>query len=348
MVNHAAGGACHFSGIHTLALVHSTFVLNRAKQFGGATYIKRVAKALIRNCTFEKNTATFGGAVHVSEANQNTNSFMLLNCSFRHNIGMFSAGALLLNNTGINISHCDFSSNVGQFGSAVGCEGKMSTMNVELSKFCNNSYETQMDSKASGSAIYVRTALHVLLVDVSFVQNHDGGGIIVGNTSAKIQNCLFYKNTGNSGGAVSVISFGGKLLIDNCSFVENSALVGSVVHLANKITVIQNSYFRNNWASVVEVVIASDAEQYSEIRFCNDTFIENDESYDSQRRSLVLLGLAGGTLYFWETYQMFKSNKTLSVDKILMENASVPQIVVPVSEGINSTQVVSQFASGKH
>ena len=68
-----------------------------------------------------------------------------------------------------------------------------------------------------------------------------------GRGDYEIRNCLFEKNTGDMGGALSLPAYNGRVVIENCRFIGNrSRSAGSAIHGGAGIMTINGCLFRDN------------------------------------------------------------------------------------------------------
>ncbi len=281
----------------------------------------------------------------MNNANKEAQSFVIKNCKFRGNTATESAGVLFCNGTSLNIMNSFMSENTGPVGSAIYFDGKLSFLHITHSKFHNNTCRApfQNPSSAKASAIYVVPAKYVHLHDVVFQGNCVSGGIILGDTRAEINQCLFQGNTAVIGGALSTIRYSVILVITNTSFLENKASTGAVMCLRNRLTIIQSCNFQNNMAStypqLITVNINFDGKTTMTLRSYNNTFLE--------QQTLLSLNdhLNAATLYLWKSYFQLNPTENVLIDEDFVHNASKPKIV-DISPGTNLISVFSQFASG--
>ncbi len=333
--------------IKAFNLSECTFTNNTA-WMGGALYILTTLGGMMKSCLFESNSATAGGAVFACDKRRMTKMVLMWNCTLRQNVATVIAGAVLINDTSFKLSHTDVSSNISPVGSAIFCEGKVSTLHFVIGKITNNTFMKKVNDLSSGSAIYIADAMHVKISGVTFYKNHVGGAIMLGNTRAEIHNCSFYRNVGVSGGAISVFHESGELILINTTFVENRASVGAVMSLSNRNTLIQSCQFKNNKAEATTTPadIVSSGQNVIILRLFQNTFFEPDESNRPPGQTVLMLNNQAATVYFWKLLYHFYSNKTLPIDKHVLHNSSMPTTVT-YTEETHFTEIFSPFAAGK-
>ena len=199
--------------------------------WSGAIYWQKDNGSII-NCEFRQNSASstemgIGGAIVMLGNNCN-----VTNCTFIKNTANMFGGAIVWNGTAGIISNCEF------IGNEARGEGK------------NN----------GGGALLLWAADNCLIINCTFTDNHCynyGGAIsVLDNNNTRIINCKFntnYITSGEngdrykSGGAIFSGCYG--LLVDNCSFINNSAdtLPGGAISLSDY-DIVKNSYFDGNIA----------------------------------------------------------------------------------------------------
>ncbi len=338
------GGACYFARISYLNLDQSTFTNNTAGRIGGALYINTLSHGVISSCIFDSNTAHFGGAVYNTKTN--LPDLEMGNCTFSRNRAEASGGALFLNTTSTHISHCEFSNNSSPFGGAILMEAMLSTLHITGTKFSRNNYVTHFQDSLFASAVYVSQAQEMRASNSTFEDNHAGGAIILGDTSAVIDNCSFRGNSGVFGGAISVPIYATKLSVLNTSFLRNTAPSGGAMRLDNKNTVIQSCYFLENKGTTFPHIVDIGVSNMIHLRSFNNTFVE----LQSHPAFVTLFALndqlEGAVFYFWKTMYQSRRHKTLTIDSNFVHNTTMP-MAIAASDRTNLTEEFSQFASGK-
>lgn len=253
------GGAFFIWNNNNVIIENSEFIDNAGSN-GGVCYIdgrEAITDAdnvIIRNCTFEGNSATSGsgGAVNTWEM-----SITVENCSFDGNTAPGgSSGALALNgNSGddatINVTNNTFTDNFAGFGGALGCYNANGIITIDNNDFTENGAAT------SGGAAINAFGPNVTYTNNTFSQDSArfGGALATQNnttTVSLISNDFIGNLTDVNAGVLNLID-GVDFLIDDCFFDLNSANeFGGVMNasrnndtIAGSLT-IRNSIFANN------------------------------------------------------------------------------------------------------
>jgi predicted outer membrane repeat protein len=268
------GGAINvafWSNESTMVLNSSVFIQNKAKgSHGGAIFIginpKHFANVYIVNCTFENNSATYGGAVAVPE-----NSQIMLICKD----SVFKSNEVFTYT--MHARYVLYNPFYTSYGGAM----FLSVTNSTIS-FMNTTFMNNICSANQGGAVYIETSNSTTfnVTNTLFMNNtalNDLGGAIalvmaedqieqsgcmdpvtpVPQRSwtclnrASFQDVKFIGNIAFSGSALFVIN--GEMVLNNCKFVNNFALA-QAGHLStdgsNNLT-IHNTIFRQTSGSVL-------------------------------------------------------------------------------------------------
>lgn len=236
----------------------------------------------LANCTFENNTAAWGGALKLQRPD-NQQALVVLeveNCTFANNKSDQNGGAIaawgyniklkdsqFINNTAeisgnnggalaayestISAENCIFQKNIaGSNGGALFSEGgqDMTVLNCQFNE--NAGWE--------GGAIRYTNAdeaeMSIQVKDCTFTKNKDAksngngsGGAInytAWNSTIEIINCQFDGNTvGNAGGALRI---NGKFNLDHCDFYNNIAGAHAGGWLDAEVATVSNCTFGKN------------------------------------------------------------------------------------------------------
>ena len=236
----------------------------------------------LANCTFENNTAAWGGALKLQRPD-NQQALVVLeveNCTFANNKSDQNGGAIaawgyniklkdsqFINNTAeisgnnggalaayestISAENCIFQKNIaGSNGGALFSEGgqDMTVLNCQFNE--NAGWE--------GGAIRYTNAdeaeMSIQVKDCTFTKNKDAksngngsGGAInytAWNSTIEITNCQFDGNTvGNAGGALRI---NGKFNLDHCDFYNNIAGDHAGGWLDAEVATVSNCTFGKN------------------------------------------------------------------------------------------------------
>ena len=184
---------------------------------GGAVYINQNCYNIrFEGCTFRANSATSGSAIYIDSGCRN---IIFDGCTFTNNQATSSGGAIYATGSEINIDGCTFT---------------------------GNSIQNNANDARAGGAIYINAATQVTITDSTFENNMisntntggnsraSGGAIALAGNSQKVNivGNTFTNNkvTGGAanqenrvGGAIYVVGGMDYLLIDDCTFTQNTA-----------------------------------------------------------------------------------------------------------------------------
>ncbi|OWT33334.1 hypothetical protein BGI41_02970 [Methanobrevibacter sp. 87.7] len=212
---------------------------------------------VINNCTFENNHATVGGAIYTESLEGNVT---IKNTNFINNYATAEGGAVYAGN-GLHVfENCKFLSNIASVGGAICAATDTIVNNTEFisntadiaggavyatnGNFTANNISVIKSSSKYGGALY-------LLPGITYYTTYENGNYYqeVDLEIFNITNSYFEKNHADIDGGVifegyNKVSTG---FIDNCTFVNNSALGnGSVLSNYMGNATINNSRFINN------------------------------------------------------------------------------------------------------
>ena len=134
---------------------HSEFTGNIATSSGGAMNISAGIPFNVENCTFDVNSADFGGAIQFTEDSLDLAVGNISDCNFYFNTATTQAGCINLGNVNLAVTNCLFNSNFATDGSGGGLaagisnnasDGKTANLALTHCTFANN-------LAASGSAL---------------------------------------------------------------------------------------------------------------------------------------------------------------------------------------------------
>lgn len=212
------------------------------------------SNVVLKNIKFVGSLFGFGGAITWLK-----DDGAMINCEFRENIasGEYAiGGAVLMFGNNCNMTNCTFINNrASQFGGAVCWNGTNGIIND--CKFINNEATTDEEGKGGGALVILSD--NCIVTNCLFSGNTcpDYGGAIsvLNNNNTVIRNCEFRGNSisekrdddNQSGGAIFSACWG--MLVDNCTFIGNSApeAYGGAISLSNW-DIVNNSYFEDNRA----------------------------------------------------------------------------------------------------
>ncbi len=245
------------------SFVNCSFIGNSASSSGGVIHVG-FDRSYFVNCSFVNNSA--GGDAGVIYYGQD--GFIIVNCSFISNSAGGDAGAIYFMGLGSSVVNCSFVNNsAGSMdrGGAILCfDEKFSVINCS---FVGNSANL-------GGAI--NSFKNIYIENCSFVANSAGGdaGAIYYFSSGSSVNCSFVNNSAGNGGAIRC--FDKKISLINCSFVGNSANNGSAIYVLYEMS-ISNSVFLDNKALINSIVLTGSLKDYPLVNVTlNASYLGND------------------------------------------------------------------------
>lgn len=216
----------------------------------------------IANCTFEENSAGFGGALGAYDSKSIVN---ITDCDFLSNTAATSGGATT-NGFGAtsNFTNCNFRENEAEFGGAINSQNDSATINI-------TSCIVELNAGVTGGAINISrngadispTPIPFLTVENTIIQNNlsadQGGGVNFSGANALFKNVLIQNNfitdlANGIGGAMSInTSDTVNVTVDiiNCTIVNNIAAIGAGIshwklgEEGTSVLNIQNTVFDN-------------------------------------------------------------------------------------------------------
>ena len=184
----------------------------------GAGLLIKESKPIIRNCRIVENFAVYtGGGIDC----ENGSTPQILNCSFEANTAKWG-GATMQNGGELLLQSCEFVANSTSTynGGAIHGEGAMVT--IEACTFSGN----EANGDGRGGAISIQSESNIQCVNTVFRGNHAdvyGGALYCLDSLADVKNCTFFDNSaGVYAGGVLVL---GLCTVDvtNCILWENQA-----------------------------------------------------------------------------------------------------------------------------
>ena len=287
--NSAWRGAAVASWDTELHIDGCTFTSNSAGFYGGAMYLDgstdhRYILSTIHNCTFDNNTASYGGAVLSDNTQLDMDS-----CDFTSNSAKpyGRGGAIFLQRTKVprdinsTVHDCTFYNNTAEQGGAFGSWDTQ--LHMDGCTFTSNSVENV------GGAIYIyRTKDHG---DISSTIHHCtfdnnnasvGGGVASWDTKLRMHDCTFTScSAAFEGGAISLLSKYQSYpilnsSIHNCIFENNTADEGGAVTSEDTQLHIEGSIFTSNSAKQYGGAVRCRGEKTSqELIISNSTLLNN-------------------------------------------------------------------------
>ncbi len=216
-VSNGYGGAIYIESYGEV--INCTFNGNSAK-YGGAIRISKAPNSIIDNCTFISCSANHGGAIHIDEGSSNVK---ITNSVFKSCGSSESNSAIDVYNVNlISIEGCEFVSCSSSWGT-IGFWGTVSNINIYDSQFSDCS------SNNRGGAIYWESGTNLNVNNCKFTNVHAssyGGAIEAhGTTNLNVLKCDFTNcySTKDNGGAIHTDSIN-TVNVLNSSFVDNSVV----------------------------------------------------------------------------------------------------------------------------
>jgi len=252
-----AGGV--FLGSGNQHLVDCRIVNCSAGSQGGGLG-SQSSHAVIENCTFEDNTAPFGGAVD-STVIGGSSTMSFINCEFLDNQaessgGLPAGGAVYVqgNPNWTSFTGCTFSGNSAFYGGAY-CRANP-TVYEAISTFTDCTFESNR-ALIHGGAAYLAKC-NPAFENCTFENNDNmmdpavegyGGGILCVDSSPSLVSCTFTGNQSFIGGAMCITAPSSSPQIDGCTFEGNSAVQGGGLYSSSASPALTNCTISGNLAT---------------------------------------------------------------------------------------------------
>ncbi|MBR6025034.1 MAG: DUF11 domain-containing protein [Methanobrevibacter sp.] len=252
--NRHSGAICVAGERNNRVDIFNSNFINCSAGVGGAIYVHGNAginenyHSNIINCTFIGNTATErGGAIGSSQ-----NYLVVKNCTFENNTAKQGAAYMLAGiDHGLdgipeghynNIVDCYFRNNTGtEEGGAVHITGN-------YNNFINCTFWDNYATNGNGSAIYIHGQNSSVINSEFYEHECSRGTIYIIGDNTFIDNSTFENNTASRGGA-GVYVVGNNTLVNNSVFNNNDAIFhGGALHSQGDNLRILNSNFTSNTA----------------------------------------------------------------------------------------------------
>ena len=196
------GGAVAIQDTASAKITNNEFDKNIASSKGGAIYTTGKEKSVILSGgTFNKNNASYGGAIYVEEGTAEIN-----NAKFNGNIADLDGGVVAVENGGSVVMN------------SVEADGNSADSNGGFAAVTNADFKMQSGTVKNSSAGF------------------DGGAIALNRgATSNINNVTFSANTAErNGGAIIAKTKGAKNVMKNCTFTDNaSAKNGGVAYVVD-------------------------------------------------------------------------------------------------------------------
>jgi hypothetical protein len=212
-----------------------------ANGFSGGGMYNDAANPVVRNCIFEDNYASNGGAMY------NTGGALVVmeNVVFRRDSSSNNGGAVYCIASNTSFTGCTFDACYSSYGGAVYADN--ATITIDLCSFTNNN----SSSSSSGAAVNISNSAASAIKASMFSNNrsYSGGAIYLSSFSGTISNCTFSTNHASPyGGAIYMES--SSPLVSGCTFYNNnSASMGGAVYASYGVPNIVNCTIYNNQAT---------------------------------------------------------------------------------------------------
>eukprot|EP00731_Ephydatia_muelleri_P009200 Em0004g1538a len=282
---------------HTSITIADCLFVDNNGDDGGAVFLELLTGDVrISNCTFQNNSARYGGGG--VRFYGSTGNVSITNCTFQYNSATYNGGGgvLLDLSTGdVSITNCTFQNNSVLYGGGDGGGGGvslyLSTGDVSIT---NCTFQSNRATNGGGVSFSDSNG-HVNITNCTFQNNSasygggDGGGggvsLYLSTGDVSITNCTFQSNRATNGGGVSFSDSNGHVNITNCTFQNNSASYGGgdgggggvSLYLSTGDVSITNCTFQSNRATNGGGVSFSDSNGHVNITNC--TFQNNSASY---------------------------------------------------------------------
>ena len=207
-------------------------LVDNAAGLGAGIYLEGGAVLDVYNVTIDNETRLINAKIYGRAIYSNSSTVNLINATIKSTASINSNncyGSIYAQNSSVNISDCEFSANKENYG-VITCIG--GSLYITNSVFENN--QTQYDVNAASGIINIEDVYYFEIEDSSFVNNKtNGNGVlrlkITNKFTGLIDNCSFVGNTAiKNGGAIAIFSEteginNSELTISNTTFTKNNA-----------------------------------------------------------------------------------------------------------------------------
>jgi hypothetical protein len=178
-----------------------------------------VAKSipLLADYTFSDDSSGYESSV-----NSESDSSTITNCTFSGNSAMAAGGVCYIGQSNPSLDNCTFGNNSAQIGG--GFVISQGTATLTDCTFKGNSGE-------QGGAFYSEISSAVLINCIfrANTSSYAGAAVQEAISSSSLYNCLFNGNTSNLYGGAMYYWYESSPQLFNCTFVDNSALIGNAI-----------------------------------------------------------------------------------------------------------------------
>jgi len=239
----AGGILCRNSGP---LIINCIIKSNTTWNMGGGIY-NYESDTVIKNCIFISNFINdIGDSGGAGIFNEDSN-IILTGCLFFGNSSYQPGGGVYNFHSIGDINNCKFDNNVaGLCGGGINNDD--SNVSIRNCSFTNNS---MTESSRGGGGVANHYGSIVTISNCNFINNegYNGGGVWNYRSSIELKGCEFIGNTGRRDGGGLYVYFSGSPPVNNCSFVDNTAMSGGGILNYYTDMKLSNSYFSNNTAS---------------------------------------------------------------------------------------------------
>eukprot|EP00210_Caulerpa_lentillifera_P007343 g7019.t1 len=312
----------------------------------GAIFARNFKSVVIKNCSFQNNTAaTAGGAVFIAD----NNKVSISKSTFSGNVAteatragsrpaLAQGGALYIafveDRSQVEIQDCTFHKNSASYGSGIHLVGTLTTKaSISSCEFRQNV------ASLGGGGLLIRNIVQVELVDVQFVQNSArlGGGLLVTNGAGvrflegpdALRNVLFSENEAVTGGGCCFLAAGtvvGQEVTFNLNHaLRNGGAVAMIEGAFGSSIGFQDSTFSNNSARLGGAIYQDSSATFYLLR---------------TRRGLSFLSgnraVSGGALYL-QPWSQVRNNiqitgTVITQNEAVLSSEELPQLTRPLPD----------------
>ncbi|MDF7825328.1 hypothetical protein P4B35_14985 [Pontiellaceae bacterium B12227] len=217
-----AAGGCSLDGLIISRGNANSISENR---LGGGLSILPGSKSIsVANCTFEKNSAEIGGAIHLKDA-----ELTLSNVTFYSNSGEHGGAIATEGNSSLTIQDSVFTSNFAPKSGGAISIGEGGRARISGTSFLYNSTD------GSGGALFAeaenKTGIQLELLNCTFTENSarasGGASYFTGPFSPTVTSCTFTKNFSTRGAGAIANNQGSTLVLLESVFEKNKGTKGS-------------------------------------------------------------------------------------------------------------------------
>ena len=356
-VDNGKGGAIYvkaLSNVSTIVLNRSVFTRNTAiGSYGGAVCIDtdaiHYANLGIFNCTFENNSATYGGAVSVQD-----NSQIILFCKdsvFKNNyVSVFNGNR----RTQIYPLYAKYPQYT-TYGGAMFLDVSRSTI-----RFINTTFKNNKCYANQGGALYIEMENGSTFdaTNTSFMNNaalKDLGGaifLLMSDDPIGKNGCLSALNNNVKERSWIYLN---NATFQNVTFINNTAFSGSALSVINGKTVLTSCKFRNNFASAHAGHVSNDGSNSLTIK--NSLFSQTTASISVNKKTFYFTSFiqtfSGGPLII--RYSTFDQRIVSDDHSLLMitlgsrfEPDQLTSFLCPVGSNITKTEILFTKVENAH